>query len=551
MMYGNSIDVAIGMKIHKTILLFFIGMMLLESIMAQAPPAIRYQAVLRDASGGIYRNSALLVRLTLLQGAANGTPVYSETHSVTTDQNGYYSLSLGSGTPVLGSFASIDWEAGPYYVLRESDPRGQSGFFITTSQQLVSTPYVLLTERTNHFHEQQRLFLRNDSLCLSGNGGSVPILSSVQQNISHRDTIGQSITTASDSSSFAMYVDSNFNRICLASCSSLQDLQRRMATVDSLINQLSELADSLLFHEYVCVPMDSCRYEMTVASDGLLPGVFSVSRSRKIGFSQGNLQYQASTNTWRFAACQSQYVGECNSQASPDYDGWIDLFAWATSGYHNPNHTSNIYYFPYPVNGLNDDTGPEWRISSGGYGPPGMRPNIDGENSNYDWGVYNAISNGGNRTGMWRTPADVEWNYLMWSRAASTIGGVENARFCKAEVCGVNGIVLFPDSFNYPASLPFPRYVNNTYGCDYSANNFDADAWQLLEAEGAVFLPASGLGAGTQISEVDVDGRYWLATGTNSWDACHFHFRTSGVNPNSGVPRGYRMSVRLIRDIDE
>ena len=42
---------------------------------------------------------------------------------------------------------------------------------------------------------------------------------------------------------------------------------------------------------------------------GALSGLFSVSATQQVHFSQGNLQYQASTNTWRFAEHQYDYVG--------------------------------------------------------------------------------------------------------------------------------------------------------------------------------------------------------------------------------------------------
>lgn len=67
-------------------------------------------------------------------------------------------------------------------------------------------------------------------------------------------------------------------------------------------------------------------------------GVFSVSADKQVSFSKGNLQYQASTNTWRFAENQTDYIGNSNSNISATYDGWIDLFGWGTSGFDN---TSN------------------------------------------------------------------------------------------------------------------------------------------------------------------------------------------------------------------
>lgn len=77
-------------------------------------------------------------------------------------------------------------------------------------------------------------------------------------------------------------------------------------------------------------------------------GAFSVSPNKLVYFSKGNLQYQASTNTWRFAENQWDYVGDAtegnvymddvkcnNSYISQTYNGWIDLFGWGTGNKSN------------------------------------------------------------------------------------------------------------------------------------------------------------------------------------------------------------------------
>lgn len=130
---------------------------------------------------------------------------------------------------------------------------------------------------------------------------------------------------------------------------------------------------------------------------GALKGVFTVNENLKVRFAQGNLQYQASTNTWRFADKQTDIIGEDNINISATYSGWIDLFGWGTSGYdhgavaYQPWSTSNNYsdYYAYGdyMSNLFDQTGQA------------------------DWG-YNAISNGGNQTGLWRTLRGIEWRYL-------------------------------------------------------------------------------------------------------------------------------------------
>ena len=84
---------------------------------------------------------------------------------------------------------------------------------------------------------------------------------------------------------------------------------------------------------------------------GAINGLFSVSENNQVYFSKGNLQYQASTNIWRFAENQWDYVGEDNANISETYDGWIDLFGWGTSGY---NHGANCYQ-PWSTSQNNSD----------------------------------------------------------------------------------------------------------------------------------------------------------------------------------------------------
>ena len=80
--------------------------------------------------------------------------------------------------------------------------------------------------------------------------------------------------------------------------------------------------------------------------EGLLNGTFSINEQVQVGFSKGNLQYQASTNTWRFAEEQTDYIGAANSSISSTNSGWIDLFGWGTSGI---NHGA-VCYQPWSTN---------------------------------------------------------------------------------------------------------------------------------------------------------------------------------------------------------
>ena len=230
-------------------------------------------------------------------------------------------------------------------------------------------------------------------------------------------------------------------------------------------------------------------------TQGALNGVFTINDSGdKVRFSQGNLQYQASTSTWRFASHQYDYVGTDNENISATYSGWIDLFGWGTSGYHNPYDNFNTQYQPYSTSYGQVNTS----CNTFGYGPSTnmQDSNLTGTSAEYDWGVHNAISNGGNQAGLWRTLTKDEWNYIFKTRTASTVGGTANARFVMAKVNGINGLILFPDAYSHPSYMPYPLQVNDA-NASYSVNSYTDDGWIAMENLGCVFLPAAGCRKGT------------------------------------------------------
>ena len=127
---------------------------------------------------------------------------------------------------------------------------------------------------------------------------------------------------------------------------------------------------------------------------GALNGEFTINdKGGKICFSQGALQFNPAKYEFRFAMNQYDIIGKDNEKIAPTYNGWIDLFGWGTSGFMGCQ--------PTEVSDNARDYGP----STGG---------IAG--TNYDWGVYNPITNGGNKEGLWRTPTRVEWEYLIEKR---------------------------------------------------------------------------------------------------------------------------------------
>lgn len=252
-----------------------------------------------------------------------------------------------------------------------------------------------------------------------------------------------------------------------------------------------------------------------VAPEGAIRSVFYVdwgSRKKPVFFSKGNLQYQASTNTWRFAEHQYDYIGNGNANASASYSGWIDLFGWGTSGYaaHYPYMTSTTYSDYILWNSI--------------------------AKTSFDWGVYNAISNGGNQAGKWRTLTDDEWGSVLSSCSGKS----------RATVCGVHGYVLLPEYFEQPAGISWSSAAGN-----WTTNTYDAQAWLSMENAGAVFLPAAGYRSGTSVYDLGTEGRYWSST-RSSGEGPQFRRFSESISIqgyyyylNGGYNGG---SVRLVQD---
>jgi hypothetical protein len=114
----------------------------------QAPNKMSYQAVIRNNSNTLVINQLVGMKISILQGSVIGTAVYIETQNPTTNINGLISIEIGGGTNVSGSFSSIDWGNGPYFIKTETDPNGGTNYSITGTSQLLSVPFALYSTKS-------------------------------------------------------------------------------------------------------------------------------------------------------------------------------------------------------------------------------------------------------------------------------------------------------------------------------------------------------------------------------------------------------------------
>lgn len=110
---------------------------------AQAPQGFSYQAVVRNSTGAILSATPLTIRYSIREAAVSGPVLYRETHSVTTSSAGLFSAQVGMGVPISGSFSSINWSIGIFFLQVEFAIADSTSFSEVGTHQLLSVPYTL------------------------------------------------------------------------------------------------------------------------------------------------------------------------------------------------------------------------------------------------------------------------------------------------------------------------------------------------------------------------------------------------------------------------
>jgi len=127
----------------KKIYTLFLAFIFTGILMAQTPQSFKYQAVARDASGNVVADQAVGMQISILQSSTDGTAVYVETFTPTTNEFGLINLDIGAGTVVNGDLTTIDWSADTYFIKIEMDITGGTTYEEYGTSQLLSVPYAL------------------------------------------------------------------------------------------------------------------------------------------------------------------------------------------------------------------------------------------------------------------------------------------------------------------------------------------------------------------------------------------------------------------------
>lgn len=179
-----------------------------------------------------------------------------------------------------------------------------------------------------------------------------------------------------------------------------------------------------------------------------------------------------------------------------------------------------------------------------------------------DSGSTRPVEVEGNETTGWHAPTRDQWNWILFSRPCSTVGGTANARYAKAvishlPIADIPGLIIFPDCYIQPENVPYPQGIN-TASYAFADNKFSPAEWELMEQEGAVFLPNRdrrnetdtmwpGYGTGNA-------GLYWdNIAEKNAYPVSYLVFKNDNVyweGTTSGSRLGWVQNLRLIKDLE-
>ncbi len=244
------------------------------------------------------------------------------------------------------------------------------------------------------------------------------------------------------------------------------------------------------------------------AQTGMINGLFSVSPTKRVYFSKGNLQYDG-TN-WKFAENQWEVLGANGTGATGTATNYpMDFFTWGNID--SPTYNGTTYYT---------------------------------ENAD-----LSGITDWGSRMGSgWYTLSKDEWLYLFGMESSNTdkSGHARYRKYFRAKVNGLPGIVLLPDDLSGISDIP----AESSRGTASNfAKTYTTDAWSAMESAGCVFLPTAGFRkTDASVSHVGWSGFYWESTAYDAGKAYTVGFDNTFVDPAGNFDRTFGFAVRLVID---
>jgi hypothetical protein len=134
----------------KKLFFLMLGLaLILDTGYSQAPQSFKYQTVVRNSTGDPIPDQVVKFRISILKGSESGMAIYSEIHSITTNDFGLATLNIGNGSAPSSNFSEIAWADDLWFLRTELDPAGGTAYQLMGTTQLLSVPFALYSNKTN------------------------------------------------------------------------------------------------------------------------------------------------------------------------------------------------------------------------------------------------------------------------------------------------------------------------------------------------------------------------------------------------------------------
>jgi hypothetical protein len=139
--------------LHLSTVLAIVTLLFSTSLWAQAPQSMNYQGIARQTNGKALSNTAMQLRISIIDGKNADSLLYTEEHQITTNAFGLYNLQIGNGRPVNGLFEKIIWASGNKYI--QVSTLENTAWVDLGTTQLLSVPYALYAETSGKSLSQE------------------------------------------------------------------------------------------------------------------------------------------------------------------------------------------------------------------------------------------------------------------------------------------------------------------------------------------------------------------------------------------------------------
>ncbi|OBX23683.1 MULTISPECIES: DUF1566 domain-containing protein [Bizionia] len=173
---------------------------------------INYQGVASDSSGDPMTNATIAIQIALKFGSSTATASYIETHSVTTDASGVFSLQIGDGSAISGTYNTLNWGVDASYLTISLN-----GTEVGTTE-MVAAPYALYAKKAD---ESQTL----TNVITFGNSANGQI----------KDVVDP---TNNQDAATKIYVDNQIDLKIAAFDARLTDIETNLADLDTRLSAL-------------------------------------------------------------------------------------------------------------------------------------------------------------------------------------------------------------------------------------------------------------------------------------------------------------------------